>query len=987
MRKLLLLCLFAVIDMTPGCVSIIPSADLTLVKAGTPLASIVIDAKEPTKSAQLAAFELRHAIKLITGAELPIVGEIDDVKGIPILVGESDATRKLKIPATAFQREEYLVEFNNKRIVLMGNDSPDYAKVDYADPKTFPATEYNYRSTTYAVYDFLEKCCGVRFYSFGDDGTTFERRPTLTVKPVSIHYSPKMDAFRNPYFGNEPRGVPPRDVKLLRLRWRLNTIFGEVSHNIYSIYWRYWDKAAAPNLAKLFIEKRPEYFAQGYAGTFTGHSLRRQYPNDPDLPPQVCTTNPGQVEYFAEEAFKVYNGEHVDGGYSNGILRMPGAPWFYPIGEEDNAYWCKCDKCKNEFPQVDQENRYDYMHFDWANRIAGAAAKRDPAIGIATMAYSQTLPYPDPRVLALLPNVSVQLCLSIESWWHPGIYARQHKIYKDWVDNEASKRPLTVWAYMLQPAAEAKLIHKYNQFFPVLFPWHAGRIFKELTQDGIRGYFAEVNPAHLLLEAYVANKVSFDPSVDIDKLIDEYFTLHYGAAAGPMRAFYRMVEDITWNPANYPQNTLATVPKSSYIYGIHTEKTNWHLGTRERMAKLQELIDQAGKQAATPLEKQRVKLFVDNIWSQAVAGRQAFEKRELERSTPVPQVTADYAGECGGALEKVDFTAAAKSGGWALLDGKELAGKPELVIASDSEYLYLKYHEDGDAAFKQRKAGLWVNNVEIFLAAQPDYPYGQLAIAPNGEFKALRHLIVQGVIQSNEWPLKPTVKNQLDENGWTFAVAIPLERLLPDSGAAPGDKLHANFMRTRLFEGGTSWAWSPIFSSDYVQGLYRMGQIFLAPPPVDGPLPVNGEFKGGSDALPDGWAQNKGDSFKPFGAVTLDNGRVSIVSSDKQTDLYTQRIFPARRGDQIVFEFIVSGKGGGSVGAYFCSGTGDGAGSRFNSITISSEPKKYEIVLPVANINPNRFTNGFRPVLSAAPDSQVEYSELKVNVIPRGKLP
>ena len=47
---------------------------LFLVRDGVPQSVIVLGEK-PTRSAQLGAFELQHHIKLITGAELPIVKE------------------------------------------------------------------------------------------------------------------------------------------------------------------------------------------------------------------------------------------------------------------------------------------------------------------------------------------------------------------------------------------------------------------------------------------------------------------------------------------------------------------------------------------------------------------------------------------------------------------------------------------------------------------------------------------------------------------------------------------------------------------------------------------------------------------------------------------------------------------------------------------------------------------------------------------------
>ena len=225
-------------------------------------------------------------------------------------------------------------------------------------------------------------------------------RPTLTVKLASIRHAPKMDAFRRPYFSNRFTGkLPMRDVLLLQLRWRVNTLFGETNHSIYSIFWRYWGKALSPNLARLFIEKKPEYFAQGYAGAFAPNALRRQYPEDPDLPPQLCATHPGVVDYFAREAEQVYLGNKVAGGYGNHILKMPGQPWFYPIQEDDSSCWCRCDRCLARFSELPPERRYGYLHFDWVNRIAEAAAQRHPDIGISTLATRTRCRTPTPRYL------------------------------------------------------------------------------------------------------------------------------------------------------------------------------------------------------------------------------------------------------------------------------------------------------------------------------------------------------------------------------------------------------------------------------------------------------------------------------------------------------------------------------------------------------------------------------------------------------------
>ena len=94
---------------------------LTLVRNGTPAATILL-AKEPTRAAQFAAFELQRHIQLISGATLPIMREPQSPQGIRILVGEGDATRALGLKNSDFRPQEYLIRFLPDGLLLMGRD-------------------------------------------------------------------------------------------------------------------------------------------------------------------------------------------------------------------------------------------------------------------------------------------------------------------------------------------------------------------------------------------------------------------------------------------------------------------------------------------------------------------------------------------------------------------------------------------------------------------------------------------------------------------------------------------------------------------------------------------------------------------------------------------------------------------------------------------------------------------------------------------------
>jgi len=154
-------------------------------------------AAEPTRAAQLAAFELQHHLRLITRAVLPIVTDEATVPGVRILVGESTATRALGLTNDKFAQQEYLIRFLPGTLVLMGKDADNRGGVDY-DYLTNPAASgtwvslYSEQGTMYAVYDFLQQHCGVRWINPTDFGTTHPRSATLTVKGVELRRRPLM---------------------------------------------------------------------------------------------------------------------------------------------------------------------------------------------------------------------------------------------------------------------------------------------------------------------------------------------------------------------------------------------------------------------------------------------------------------------------------------------------------------------------------------------------------------------------------------------------------------------------------------------------------------------------------------------------------------------------------------------------------------------------------------------------------------------------
>ena len=169
---------------------------LTLTRDGQPASAIVI-AADASKAAQFAASDLQWHLKQMTGAEVPIVRDDEDEKvtGTRILVGESAATVALKLKNADFKHQEYLIRFLPDTLILMGRDKDDRGEVKF-DPTPSPEavatwpSMWDEQGTMYAVYDFLERYCNVRWFNPTETGTDIPQTKTLKVSGTEVRRAP-----------------------------------------------------------------------------------------------------------------------------------------------------------------------------------------------------------------------------------------------------------------------------------------------------------------------------------------------------------------------------------------------------------------------------------------------------------------------------------------------------------------------------------------------------------------------------------------------------------------------------------------------------------------------------------------------------------------------------------------------------------------------------------------------------------------------------
>ncbi|MBQ2632848.1 MAG: DUF4838 domain-containing protein, partial [Kiritimatiellae bacterium] len=571
---------------------------VALARDGRALAAIVV-AKDANKAARFAAADLKWHLDQITGGDFKIVEDDTPRTGFEILVGPSSRT-KAKKGDYAFQ--EWGVNISSESIELVGLDREDKGRPTFSITERDGVTGSNWpwmydeQGTMYAVYDFLERECGVVWANPSDYGTGIRKDPNLAVAPASRRGRPWMS-----YRGGAPLDrevVTPLDWKrgsegerrynefayahpkakglqdkLYMLRNRLGGDFAKANHSFYWWYDRFWNEKS-----KTFEAFRPEYFAKGYDGQ----------------PPQLCYMNPEVVAKTVEDVRRYFD----DAEFRRRHFNDTGRDHFiwgennYCLEPMDNSSFCKCRDCSRLY---EPERRGDNsMHstywFTFVNAVAREIGRSHPSKRITTLAYMSHEGLP--RGVALEDNVTVYFCISANRMPNSANHPKQFARMAEW-RRAYPRQPLAMWLYNCFPMEVAR--NGNWHCFPGFFAHEAERQYRFFMEQDIRGGVLHCGFVDNV-DNYLQCKWMVDPSRRADDLLDEYFSI-FGRAARPLRAFYDLVERRFCDKSLYPGNSTH-----------QTVKIAWGaLGDGPTMERLAGYMDEAERLAETDLEKARVK--------------------------------------------------------------------------------------------------------------------------------------------------------------------------------------------------------------------------------------------------------------------------------------------------------------------------------------------------------------------------------------------
>ena len=445
---------------------------------------------EPTVYEQTAADELVSYIQKITSARLPVVNEGSAEVTAGIYIGNTQfaAANKVKYPEAQYN-EGWAIKAVKGNLVLTGGDG---------------------RGVLYSVYHLLEDEFGVRWWTYWEEDV-----PEVSVLTLAGNYEksgkPAM-AFRDVHGGK----TSVTEVNLFCVRNRLNgdtanapaeyggeEAFGDPAH--VHTFNRYFDIND--------YNAHPEWFAYVNGSRISNG--------------QLCLTNEELMEEMTLRVLK-----SIETSYAKADAKGINRPRYFDVSPNDQEDHCGCAECIAER----QKKGHSGLLLSFVNAVAANVAEVYPEVFIETLAYQSYIEAPIDDTKPA-DNVVIRLCLSERDVLHDLNHENNQstvKQIKNWVAITKDGQ-LYVWDYcvfyMNPGVSPTQMNYSEN--------------FKVMQELGVDGYFGEMeNPIMTEfweMKFWMTAKLAEDPSLDENKLIDEFLNGYYGAAGPYLRQYLELV--------------------------------------------------------------------------------------------------------------------------------------------------------------------------------------------------------------------------------------------------------------------------------------------------------------------------------------------------------------------------------------------------------------------------------------------------------------
>ena len=513
----------------------IASAAALELASGGQATCVIIQAVAASPADVYAAEELAEYLRQVTGATFSVVSEAAQTAGPRLIVGPGALSRSILGRRTVDRlgAEEFLVRTVGSDLLLVGGQP---------------------RGTLYAVYHFLDRVVGIRWWAPG--ATYVPKNPNLAVEALNLRDKP---------------GFAYRDV-FLTTAWNAdwaarNRLNGRVRQNpqerepitpdarhgggvAYGDWFVHTFNSFVP--PETYFDAHPEWFSE-----IDGKRAKGYY--------QLCLTNAELVDFMAEQV--------------KAALRKDPGISIVSVSQNDSTSKCECVNCR----KVDEEEGSpagSLLRF--VNAVAERIEKEYPHVYVDTLAYQYTRR--PPKHVRPRRNVIVRLC-DIECSFAQPLESQVVKTADSFAKSgpefaedlrgwAAISRNLYVWDYIADFANYFRPHPNLRVLGPNL------RFFARTSVQGVFEQGSYMTPSGEMeeLRAWMLARLLWNPAQDDRALIDEFVQGYYGNAAVYISEYLTLTHD-TVEQTPYWMSCFASDP-SPYV-------------TPEIMARAEALFQQA----------------------------------------------------------------------------------------------------------------------------------------------------------------------------------------------------------------------------------------------------------------------------------------------------------------------------------------------------------------------------------------------------------
>ncbi|MBR4664287.1 MAG: DUF4838 domain-containing protein [Lentisphaeria bacterium] len=795
-----------VITLLAGLAAVMSAGEITLAENGQAKAGIVIPEKAKP-IVRLAAKELADHLKKMTGAEFEIGSRPNAEVNFYLGFGKADQ----------FVQSEHVIAAQGNRIDIYGKDTASKVKL------------FNYffdepdKGTLSGVYHFLDTL-GVRWLAPGKDGVHVPVRKTVRIPERQLHFRPY---FQDRQITDSWNFMRHPDAK-------------EYVKNPDGIYlWGIRNQVSTRSMVpgchserSLGLFKNPEWLKHTSA-----HQLMKNGRRNPNY---SCWTDPFTKEIWMRAVDGYFSGKAPkECGFN--IKSYLHSKWPYPFlspnefmidpmdHDQNNDGRCYCERCQ-EFRKKHPCRDDSEIIWKVISEIAQEVEKKYPGRYISTLVYPPKKQLPK---LSVKPrNIRVRICLTgARAMIFPDQLKYDMKLLTDWGALLGPKN-IPLWIY--QCTAD---FGRFLPGVPDVYPHLTAKYIRTVKPHCAGMYCENHQQTHTYrnMDVYIYMRLLWNPDLDIEQELADYFRLYYGPAAKPAQELFRIFEEnwiridrmICTDPTG--QTTRIGVVKANkekYQKQIWSQVYNL-----DEMKKLDGLMRQMKELApAGSVYANRVRLLQKYMIDVIKAERSEVmdkEEKRLKLKLPVPAAAGDAfpSDEEWNKAPEYKLIPAVR-----LVSRLEAPGSFRLLASKDCLFVRADLKDAGiarsqtDPKHQTGNQDVWKDNCfELFFYAEKSRKLWQVIVNDRNAWSSLtwekklpRWEQLKG--------LKTAVRRTAD--GWTADITIPFSELQTDRS-----DLRFNCTRERNLKGKKTEfsTWSPLAMLGNWQGVDNYGTLVFLP--------------------------------------------------------------------------------------------------------------------------------------------------------------